>query len=240
MSRLLNKEYRLNISGRDIPVRLRRNRLARKLILRTETSRPDSKFGVVLTLPNDISELKAFNWVKTQIHWINLQLQKSPERVVFKDGIIIPLCGVNHVVRHRPSARRGVWAEEGLINVSGQIEYLPRRLTDWLKKQARKIITERVTEKAAAANANYGRISVRDTRTRWGSCSSNGNLNFSWRLILAPHYVFDYVVAHEVAHLLEHNHGTQFWKLVDTLTDERKRASAWLVRYGSDLHRYGG
>ena len=83
------------------------------------------------------------------------------------------------------------------------------------------------------------RISMRDTRSRWGSCSRAGNLNFSWRLVMAPENVLDYVVAHEVAHLRELNHSARFWTLVDTLCPDVKDARWWLRTHGAALHRYG-
>ncbi|HEY8013860.1 MAG TPA: M48 family metallopeptidase, partial [Dongiaceae bacterium] len=83
------------------------------------------------------------------------------------------------------------------------------------------------------------RIGVRDPRSRWGSCSPDGVLNFSWRLILAPRFVMDYVVAHEVAHLRELNHGPRFWRLAETLCPDMDRARDWLAIYGPGLHRYG-
>jgi predicted metal-dependent hydrolase len=114
-----------------------------------------------------------------------------------------------------------------------------RRVADWLKRQARAAIAERVAETAARIDASYGRIAIRDTKSRWGSCAAGGNLNFSWRLVLTPAFVFDYVVAHEVAHLKEHNHGPGFWRLVDQLTPETERARAWLNSFGAGLHRLG-
>jgi len=92
---------------------------------------------------------------------------------------------------------------------------------------------------AASIEEKAGRISVRDTRSRWGSCSAKGNLSFSWRLILAPEFVLNYVVAHEVAHLIERNHGPKFWKLVARLDDQADAARKWLRRNGEALHRMG-
>jgi predicted metal-dependent hydrolase len=96
-----------------------------------------------------------------------------------------------------------------------------------------------VREFAAAIDERPGRISLRDTVTRWGSCSPDGNLAFSWRLVLAPDSVFRYVVAHEVAHLRELNHGPRFWTLVRQLVGNSERPRAWLSHYGAGLHRYG-
>lgn len=219
-------------------MRLRRNASARRLILRTET-RSDGAAGVVVTLPKGVPEAEALAWAGTQQRWIERHLEKLPDRVPFTEGATIPFRGVDHVIRHRPDARRGVWVTDGEICVSGRPEHVARRVADWLKRQARAAIAERVAETAARIDASYGRIAIRDTKSRWGSCAAGGNLNFSWRLVLTPEFVFDYVVAHEVAHLKEHNHGPGFWRLVDQLTPETERARAWLNCFGAGLHRFG-
>ncbi len=233
------QEHILDIGGRRVPLRLRRNAKARRLILRTETRRPDGTPGVVITLPNGVHETEALSWATTQSAWIERHLGKLPDQVPLVDGAVIPYRGEDHVIRHQPTARRGVWNADGIIYVSGREEHLSRRVGDWLKKQARAALCERVADKAGQLQADYGRIAIRDTKSRWGSCAAGGNLNFSWRLILAPDFVFDYVVAHEVAHLREHNHGPGFWRLVNEMTDETERARAWLNSFGAGLHRYG-
>ena len=84
----------------------------------------------------------------------------------------------------------------------------------------------------------HGRIAVRDTRSRWGSCSSKGTLSFSWRLVLAPPFVLDYLVAHEVAHLAHMNHSAAFWALARRLAPRMPEAELWLKVHGPVLHRY--
>jgi hypothetical protein len=95
------------------------------------------------------------------------------------------------------------------------------------------------TSRPSRKRLRPGRITVRDTRSRWGSCAADGQLNFSWRLILAPPYVLDYVVAHELAHLVHRDHSPAFWALADHLTDHLSAAKAWLNAHGKTLHRYG-
>ncbi len=133
-----------------------------------------------------------------------------------------------------------VWIDDGnLVRVSGNAEHAPRRVVDFLKREARKILDERVSHYAAQLGTKPSRITVRDTASRWGSCSATRSLSFSWRLIFAPEFVLDYVVAHEVAHMKEMNHGPRFWKLVDLLGAEVARAQRWLSEHGTSLHRYG-
>ena len=92
---------------------------------------------------------------------------------------------------------------------------------------------------AASVDRRVSRVTVRDTRSRWGSCSSQGSLNFSWRLIFAPEWVLDYVVAHEVGHLVHMDHSPRFWAVVDRLVDSKESARKWLHRHGAGLYRYG-
>lgn len=125
------------------------------------------------------------------------------------------------------------------ICVSGGEQHGPRRLADWLRAQAKAELTERTHYHAANLGCRPTRISVRDQTTRWGSCSSNGTISFSWRLIFAPAYVLDYVAAHEAAHLREMNHGPRFWRLVRETMPDMQRARSWLKQNGAELHRFG-
>jgi len=124
------------------------------------------------------------------------------------------------------------------IRVEGQPEHTPRRLLDWLKREARRKIDERVWIYAEQLGVTPKRITIRDTTSRWGSCSSTRSLSFSWRLILAPASVLDYVVAHEVSHLRELNHRPRFWRLVETLVADIDKSQNWLSENGTMLHRY--
>ena len=90
-----------------------------------------------------------------------------------------------------------------------------------------------------ALGVKVKRLSIRDQSSRWGSCTSAGSLSFSWRLILAPPYVLDYLAAHEVAHLVEMNHSARFWRVVGRVCGHVERAKTWLDTHGNDLHRYG-
>ena len=135
-----------------------------------------------------------------------------------------------------------VWVEEEaagrFIRVSGRAEHAPRRLIDFFKREARQTLSVRTVELAAQIGQRPARISVRDTQSRWGSCSTERSVSYSWRLILAPPFVLDYVVAHEVAHMRHMNHGPRFWKLVKDLSPTADTAQEWLGRNGPLLHRY--
>jgi predicted metal-dependent hydrolase len=124
------------------------------------------------------------------------------------------------------------------ICVTGHEEHVARRLRDWLIEMARKELSERVAHHAQNLGLRPRRVIVRDQTSRWGSCSSARVLSFSWRLILAPAYVLDYVAAHEVAHLKEMNHGARFWDLVKRTMPRMDEARRWLRRNGAELHSY--
>jgi predicted metal-dependent hydrolase len=225
----------LRLKDTDVPVELRRHPRARRITLRLN---PEGD-GVRLVLPQRTSVREAIAFAERNGGWILKHLAKVPPRIVFAEGAVIPLLGESHVVAHEPAARCGVRRENGVIRVSGLAEHLPRRVGDFLKREARAEIGARARDKAARIDRRPGRISLRDTRSRWGSCNARGDLSFSWRLILAPEPVLDYVVAHEVAHLVHLDHSPRFWKLTASLTADMGGAKAWLGRHSAELWRYG-
>ena len=224
----------LQIDGRSVPLTVRRNARARRISLRVDAA----AHAVVLVLPKRASLEEGLSFAAEKSVWLQNRLAMLPHPVPFAQGMSVPLRGIEHDVRHRPEARAGVWVEDGVIHVSGAERHLPRRLTDWLKGEARREVAARAHAKAAMIPADIGRVSVRETRSRWGSCSRAGNLSFCWRLILAPDMVLDYVVAHEVAHLKHMNHGPDFWSQCAALTSHVDAAKSWLNRHGNQLHRY--
>ena len=225
----------VDLDGRSVPVRLRRNKRARRLILRLD----GDDGGVVVTLPPGSGAAEALDLVDRQRTWIVDQLAALRPRVRFADGAVIPVLGVDHRVRHRPGSGPPVETGDGEIIVAGRPEHLPRRLGDWLRGEARRQIEPRVETLSGHLGRRAGRITLRDPRSRWASCAADGGLSFSWRLVMAPAPVLTYVVAHEVAHLAERGHGPAFWSLVGDLTDGVDEARAWLRRDGPGLHRYG-
>lgn len=225
----------VEIEGRTVPVVLRTSPRSQRLTMRFDALAD----RLVVVRPRGVPARQALAFVHERLDWVRARLAALPPRVPFADGAEIPLLGVPHVIRHRPQARRGVWAEEGVIGVSGQAEHLPRRVQDWLKARARGEITPRAYALAERLGYVPGRISLRDPRTRWGSCTAAGDLAFSWRLVLAPEPVLTYVVAHEVAHMAELNHSHRFWRVVRSLAGDTTEARRWLAEHGARLHRYG-
>ena len=222
----------LEINGRPVPVRVRRNGRARRILLRLDNHGD----GVIVTLPKWVPEAEGVAWAEKQAAWVASRLSAMPTRTQFSNGAVIPFEGEDHVIRHIPGARRGVWREIGEIRVSGQSEHLARRVRDWLKKEARVRLSEQTADASKRLGLKHGRITIRDTRSRWGSCASNGNLSYCWRLILAPAFVLNYVVAHEVAHLKEPHHGASFWETVAVLDPNMDEGRKWLREHGETLH----
>ena len=232
-----NKEMSriINIQGQNIPVRIRRNTRARRIILRVDSN----IYGAVITLPSWTSEREALLMVQDKSDWLLTKLDNIPTKIPFKNGVQIPFLGEYHTVSHDPT-HKGVVKKAGKeIRLGGREEHLPRRLGDWLRKEAKIIIQPKAMVMAKKLNGKIGRISIRDTTSRWGSCAASGNLSFCWRLILTPEWVLNYVVAHEVSHLRHMNHGVEFWQTVANLNVRVDAARAWLSKNAQQLHRYG-
>jgi predicted metal-dependent hydrolase len=225
----------LALPGGPARIEWRRSARARRVSLRI-----DPRGGaVVVTLPHRTARQAGMALLIDNADWVAQRLAALPGPISFADGIEIPLHGRLHRIRHLPLARGGVWVEAGEIMVTGEATFLARRVMDFLRAEARRSIGLLVARKAALAGVKPARITLKDTSSRWGSCAANRNLAFSWRLVMAPVFVQDYVTAHEVAHLRHMNHGPQFWKLVDEITPHTEQAVAWLRLHGMKLLRVG-
>jgi predicted metal-dependent hydrolase len=225
----------VEIDARAVDLRVRTSTRARNMLLSVNPT----DGGIDLVLPRGTPLDEGLGFVESRTRWLAGRLRGLPDRVPFCDGTEIPVLGTSLGICHRPELRGGAWVEDDQIIVTGNGEYLSRRVTDLLRRSVRDEMSRRATAKAAIVDRKVTRVSVRDTRTRWGSCAGDGRLSFSWRLGLAPLHVLDYVVAHEVAHLVEMNHSAKFWRVVDELADDVKQSKAWLTAYGQTLHRYG-
>ena len=230
----------VSCANENFEVTVRRHPRARRYTLRVR----ERDREVVMTIPPRGSLQQARDFAERNAGWIAARVKRIPQSVPFADGETIPLRGVPHRIAHKPRARGAVWTEidrEGsvLICVAGGAQHLARRVRDFLKREAKRDLSEATKRHAHALDVAIERIGVRDTASRWGSCSSDGALSYSWRLIFAPAFVLDYLAAHEVAHCRELNHSARFWRVVDQLTPERRRAEAWLKAHGNSLHRYG-
>lgn len=230
----------LDLDGEAVCVSVRRHPQARRLTLRVRSATRD----VTVTAPPHVSLAAAGDFVRRHREWIRVRLGRLPEVVSFEQGALVPLRGEPHRILHQSATRGTVWTGLDAVGgpalyVAGEIPHVARRVLDHLKREARRDITTAVRRHAAALGVEIGRITLRDTSSRWGSCSAQGDLSFSWRLIMAPPFVLDYLCAHEVAHRLELNHGPRFWAHVERLFPARREAEGWLRVHGASLHRYG-
>ena len=221
-------------------VRLRRHRRARRYTLRIHPSDREA----ILTMPPRGTIIEAKDFAQRHGGWIAARLGRLPKAAPFLPGTVVPLRGVAHRIVHRAAMRGTVWTEvrdsgERILCVAGASEHIERRVLDYLKREARKDLQKASLCYAQALGVKVRRLSIRDQSSRWGSCTTAGSLSFSWRLILAPPYVLDYLAAHEVAHLVEMNHSARFWRVVAKVCGHVERAKTWLDTHGNDLHRYG-
>lgn len=213
-----------------VPLTLRKSARARRISLRI--SQLDGR--VTLTYPNGVSESDALNFARQKESWIRQHLSDRPDPSVVQFGQHIPVEGTQRRIV-RATGRR-VLLQADQISVPEGAE--ARRLARFLKELARDRLTGACDDYAAMLGRAYASISIRDTRSRWGSCSSEGGLMFSWRLILAPPDVLHYVAAHEVAHLAEMNHSPAFWAQVERLFGDYKEQRRWLRDNGAQLHQF--
>ena len=213
----------------------------KRISLRIDTSRN----AAVLTHPRETSTPIIKNFIQNHLNWLSDKLSQIPNRVEFCDGAVLPILGERYVIRHCPKNFGNVWIQLNGSNlpmdlcVSGITEHISRRIKDWIKIKAWEEMRTRSQNYAKILDRNINKVTVRDTKSRWGSCSSNGNLSFSWRLVFAPEHVLNYVCAHEVAHLVEMNHSPRFWKNVEFLINDWKKSKKLLKEYGNVLHSFG-
>jgi len=223
------------LPGGPVWIEWRRSTRARRVSLRID---PHSG-SVVVTLPPRAARNAGMALLMDHAHWVSDRVAALPEAVKLVDGAMVPIAGLPHLIRHRPDKRGGAWLEADEIHVAGESEFLRRRVLDLLRKEARRRFGTMAASKSVLIERAPARVTVKDTRTRWGSCAPDGSLAFSWRLVMAPDHVQDYVVAHEVAHLRHMNHGPRFWALVDKLTPHAAAAMPWLRENGARLLRVG-
>ncbi|MCR8722746.1 M48 family metallopeptidase [Frigidibacter sp. ROC022] len=215
-----------------IEISLRRTGRARRISLRV--SRLDGR--VTLSLPDHTPTSEALAFARAKEDWLRRMLagQVAPERP--RIGGTIPVEGQPLPILAGPGRRVSLTAE-GLV-LPDEPERVGIRIAAWLKLLARDRLAAASDRHAAALGRRYTGLTLRDTRSRWGSCAPDGRLMYSWRLVMAPPEVLDYVAAHEVAHLAEMNHSPAFWSVVAQLFPDHKRQRAWLKQNGQHLHRW--
>jgi hypothetical protein len=234
----------LTHAGETIVIALKRASTARRFTLRVRFAARDA----VLTMPQRATLRDARAFAERHAAWIAARLNRLPARIPFAHGSIVPLRGVDHLLAHTPERRGAVWREtrdscgEGAgfaLCVAGRAEHMHRRVLDYFKREAKTDLEKAVERHTQALDLAPRGVGLRDPVSRWGSCSASGSLNFSWRLIMAPPFVLDYLAAHEVAHLVHLDHSPRFWSLARKLCPDTDRAEGWLSAHGAHLHKYG-
>lgn len=221
-------------NDKTFPIVIRKHPKSRRMVIRYQPL----QHHLCLTLPRYVSIRQGLHFVEEKRAWIERQIDEQPEHIPFTDGQVIPFHGTDYTLTHK-GGRGVISIEDEKILVPGDKQFMERRVREWLKEKAREEITALAKKDAALIGKKIKKITVRDTSSRWGSCSHDGSLSFSWRLILAPDYVLKYLVSHEVAHLAELNHSPAFWAIVKELCPEYDQARRWLKTYGQRLYSYG-
>lgn len=217
------------------PVRLVHHAQSRRYKLIFDGARGELR----LTLPRRASAARALKWASEQQEWLIEQVGKGAAPLLVGPGTSVPLFGIERRIDWSPAAPRAVRLDEDVLRVGGPAETVGRRVERWLKSEALALMESESRAIAARAGLSVGRIGVGDPRSRWGSCTHDGDLRYSWRLVMAPDHVRRATVAHEVAHLRHMDHGPAFHALVDELHDgDVAAARGWLRREGRGLHRY--
>lgn len=222
----------LRIGQPEIEILLRRSLRARRMTLRLS----NSTGLATLTLPRRVGLEEARAFVERQTDWLRRQIEKQPPKSQIGVGLTVPFRGEPIGIAATP--KRKPQLQDGLLLIPGDPEQAGRRVLGWLKAQARIDLTTASQVHAARLGRSFTAITLRDTRSRWGSCSSDGALMYSWRLIMAPADVLDYVAAHEVAHLKFMDHSPDFWSVVARLKPDFAVHRAWLRKHGAALHAF--
>ncbi|MCB1531414.1 MAG: M48 family metallopeptidase [Alphaproteobacteria bacterium] len=218
-------------------VELRRSKRAKRLGLRLDTK----KRLFILTVPKGMPLHRAYNFAIEHEEWMEQKLAELPAPIKLRHGLRVPLFGTMHTIKiqyDKHAKRTDITLAGGILLVRTNKEDPSARIIRFLRQEARERLYALSQEKAAQIGKKIKGVAVRDTKSRWGSCSADGNLSYSWRLVFAPYESFDYVVAHEVAHLKHLNHGKKFWMLCEELSEDYDTGHSWMKKNSYELMRY--
>jgi predicted metal-dependent hydrolase len=222
------------LEGKEIALTIRRNIRARRISLRFSAA----KESIVMTLPKRTALEKGMAFLTSKAQWILSNIETN-ESIIFEGGAMIPILGVTYHICHTEG--RGIArldTDRLQLIIYGNKEFVARRVKDFLKKYLLSECNRLAQPMASSLKRTIRSIKIRDTHSRWGSCSKEGNLMFSRYLVFAPMNIITYLVAHEVAHLQEMNHSEKYWKIVFTLCPEYEKARTWLTKNGHTLYRH--
>lgn len=212
---------------------------ARRLALRLDPQRRIMR----LVVPRRAPKSKALAFARQHRRWIHEKMESLPAQIPFSGGAVIPVFGQDRTIRVNCDItlkRTSITLTENEIMIFSNKEDIAGRLTRFLKKLVEEKLDALASEKAARIGKTVASLQIRDTKSRWGSCGSGGRLSFSWRIIFAPPEALDYLVAHEVAHMVHMNHGREFWALCRDLSADYETGKKWMRNHGHELLRYGG
>lgn len=242
-----NHPTAVTVSTPDGPIEILVRSSARARRTQLKVARKERRVALVVPVNGKYADALRYaqsqrgaSWVAKATQWINARLGNttSKPKISLTEGAIVPILGVPHTVRISSSVTR-VTHRDGEILVPGSAEQTAWRVRKYLMELAHAELSVHAHRFAKTLDRDIGKIAVRDTVSRWGSCArKSGNLSFCWRLILAPAHILIYVAAHEVAHRVEANHSARFWRVVDQLGVDAKASRAWLRANSARLHSY--
>lgn len=218
----------------DFPLKVIKSAKAKRLTLRIDSK----EHQAILSIPSRCTQRQAINFIKEHQAWIIEGLSKLPKRKKFQSGEYINLFGKEILILHAPEKRLGAKIEKGTLYVSGSSEFTHRRVKDFIKKEAQQKFLTLSQKLATKIDCEVNGVIIKDTKSRWGSCSSLNNINYNWRLALAPKEVINYIVAHEVSHLAHQNHSDDFWQCVAYLCPDYITGKNWLKQHGKELYQF--
>lgn len=225
----------LELGTGSVALVVRRNPRARRLTMRLAPGGG----ALSVTVPPRTSDAAILAFLERHRGWAETRMAAAPVRLPVADGAVLPFRGRSLTIRHDPArraARLEAVPDGAILHVGGDAAHLPRRVMDALRREARADLQASVDRHAAAVGLKPASLSLKDTKSRWGSCTADRRLAFSWRIVMAPPAVLDYLCAHEVAHFREMNHGPGFWALCRLLCPDMEAGRDWLKRHGASLH----
>ncbi len=232
----VSRDRILEVDGEAMAVKVVEHPKSRRITLRLLPGGSSLK----VTMPAHVSERELDDFLHRNRNWVAARKSRLPDKIEIGEGATIPYLGIEHSIVHLDRLRGVVEPKvvSGVptILVPGDIRHIKRKLVDFLKQRAREELNEAVARHSSALNVRSKQIRITDSTSRWGSCSSTRTLSFSWRIIMAPPAVLDYLAAHEVAHLREMNHSDRFWNHVRNVCPQMESHKAWLRKNAAMLH----
>lgn len=231
-----NRDFSIEIDGRSLPVKVSENERAKRITLRIM---PDGE-GLKVTTPGHVGDDEIEAFVERNRNWAAARISRMPDKVEMTEGALVPFKGIDHRVvlsgKLRGVVKADIVEDIPVLIVPGETNSTSRKLLAFLKSEARKELNRVVAIHSDKIGIRPKQLRITDTTSRWGSCSTTRTLSFSWRIIMAPPEVLNYLAAHEVAHLKEMNHSNRFWTLTRELCPDTDTQKTWLKAHGNKLH----